>query len=59
MEISRYADLKIGVAIVLPSKGAHSFPHATEVLEDDNIKYLEVEIGPFTGAERDRKRIFE
>jgi len=51
--------LKIGVAIVLLSRGVHSFPHATEILEDDNIKYLEVEIGPFTGTERDRKRIFE
>lgn len=59
MEISRYVDLKIGVTIVILSRGMHSLPHVTEVLEDDNTKYLEVEFGPFTEAERDKKRIFE
>ena len=49
--------LKSGDTIALLNKGTNGIPHGAEVLED-NTKYLEVKLGPFTEAEEDRKRIF-
>lgn len=57
-EIFKSVDLKAGDAVVLLNKGERGVAHGAEVLED-NAKYLEMKIGPFTGPEMDRKRIFE
>lgn len=57
-EIFKSVDLKSIDMIVLFNKGERGVAHGAEVLEDDT-KYLEVKIGPFTGAGKDRKRIFE
>ena len=56
-EVFKSVVLKSGDTIALLNKGTNGIPHGAEVLED-NTKYLEVKMGPFTGADEDRKRIF-
>ena len=56
-EVFKSVVLKSGDTIALLNKGTNGIPHGAEVLED-NTKYLEVKMGPFTGAGEDRKRIF-
>jgi cupin fold WbuC family metalloprotein len=56
-KVFKSVDLKAGDTIALLNKGTNGIPHGAEVLED-NTKYLEVKMGPFTEAEEDRKRIF-
>jgi len=57
-KIFKSVHLKAGDALVLLNRGERGVAHGAEVLED-NTKFLEVKIGPFAGAQEDRKRIFE
>ncbi|MBA7511059.1 hypothetical protein ES705_03049 [subsurface metagenome] len=57
-EIFKSVDLESVDTIILLNKGECGVAHGAGVLKD-NTKYSEVKIGPFTGAEKERKRIFE